>query len=328
MYDGDTVVGSEGSVDGDEIGSEDDSVKRRASDPSLPSSNPTKSYWQDSPPFPHLDTSPDDTPARADVVIIGSGMTAAGVALSFLPLMASKGKAPVVFVAEARKICSGATARNAGHINIAPYRVENAKALKELGSVYPLAEVREFETVHLHHDREEFEKDKASLEDLRQKYPQYEVEVLGGNEVKTYANSPAWGAISHRAGSFRPVHFVTSIWDDLRGQCPNLRISINNPVEDITITTSSSHPYSVTFSRGTLQARHVVHATDSHATHLLPGLEPGLTGNLMHMLAQIPGAGFPKCEGTRSWTLRFGDNYYNVIQRPDMPYEDGKCGDC
>ncbi|KAG8413194.1 hypothetical protein J3459_015407 [Metarhizium acridum] len=73
----------------------------------LPSSNPTKSYWQTARLFHNIDTSPDDTPARADVVIIGSGMTAAGVALSFLPLMASKGKAPVVFVAEAERYAAG-----------------------------------------------------------------------------------------------------------------------------------------------------------------------------------------------------------------------------
>lgn len=173
--------------------------------PSLP--DRLRSYWQDHTPLPPLDDIKisSDIPNRVDVVIIGSGMTGVGVALSFLQLMASKGKFPVVLVIEAGEICSGMTALSSGYIKFLPHvntheeqwlpikvldlQVKNAHALKELASRSPHAHAREFETEELHFDPEEFEERKAVVTDpngfmgLNEQYPQYKVTILEGDEV-------------------------------------------------------------------------------------------------------------------------------------------------
>ncbi|KID96350.1 FAD dependent oxidoreductase, partial [Metarhizium majus ARSEF 297] len=318
----------------------------KGANPSLP--NRSRSYWQDHTPLPPLDDIKisSDIPDRVDVVIIGSGMTGVGVALSFLQLMASKGKFPVVLVIEAGEICSGATARTSGYIKFLPHinthdgqllptkvldlQVKNAQALKELASRYPHAHAREFETEELHFYPADFEDRKAVVTDLNgfmdlnEQYRQYKVTILEGDKVPNYGHLPACGALSYKAASIQPYHLVTSIWGDLCRQYANLRISTNNSVEKIELTTDSSHPYRVTCSRGTLQARHVVHATGSWATRLLPALEISLAPGLVHVVSQRPGASFPQHGAKHSWTLNTGNLPFTVIRLPDGNDEIGE----
>lgn len=84
----------------------------------LPRDNPTQSYWQDPPDdIADLRTTPN-LPARADVVIIGSGITGAAVAWNLLQDVDSTGRngigsmPPGIVMLEARQACSGATGRN------------------------------------------------------------------------------------------------------------------------------------------------------------------------------------------------------------------------
>lgn len=75
--------------------------------PTLPVSNPTRSFWHITHPNPLVRhrTTPE-LPQRGDVVIIGSGITGAFVARELI----ASGVTNVVVV-EARDICSGATGR-------------------------------------------------------------------------------------------------------------------------------------------------------------------------------------------------------------------------
>ncbi len=93
-------------------------MEARASIPvPLPYPSPTASYWQDPPDaeladYVHADTVPE----AADVVIIGSGITGAGVAWNLLKGEGDNdtkgaGKERIVML-EARQACSGATGRN------------------------------------------------------------------------------------------------------------------------------------------------------------------------------------------------------------------------
>lgn len=88
----------------------DFNVAKRAT---LPSLNPTKSLWQTSHSNELVDyRSTPDLPKTANVVIIGSGITAVFAANELLETSSSPG----VLVLEARVICSGATCRNGGHL--------------------------------------------------------------------------------------------------------------------------------------------------------------------------------------------------------------------
>lgn len=98
----------------------------------LPRDKPTQSYWQDPPDdIADLRTTPH-LPGRADVVIIGSGITGAAVAWNLLQdsdgdgdgsrnNSSSSSTPPSVVMLEARQACSGATGRN-GQLSPQPPR--------------------------------------------------------------------------------------------------------------------------------------------------------------------------------------------------------------
>lgn len=85
----------------------------RASIPvSLPRSKPTTSYWQDPPDAQLADFLSSPTiPDVADIVIIGSGITGAGIAWNLLAGDEHSEDQRIVML-EARQACSGATGRN------------------------------------------------------------------------------------------------------------------------------------------------------------------------------------------------------------------------
>jgi glycine/D-amino acid oxidase-like deaminating enzyme len=76
---------------------------------SLPTANPTVSYWQDPPDAIADHRSAPDLPSSADTVIIGSGITGAAVAWNLLSQSTDPGS---IVMLEARQACSGATGRN------------------------------------------------------------------------------------------------------------------------------------------------------------------------------------------------------------------------
>lgn len=82
----------------------------------LPRDNPTTSYWQDPPSYMADTRTTADLPKKADVVIIGSGITGAAIAWRLLgetPSANGIDHAPLnVVMLEARTACSGATGRN------------------------------------------------------------------------------------------------------------------------------------------------------------------------------------------------------------------------
>lgn len=302
--------------------------ERIASAPGLPVPEPTSSYWLDDPPFPDLVDMQNDVPAAADVVVIGSGITAAASARAILELTAHLAAPPTVVVLEARQVCGGATGRNGGHIKTAPYevygmmkkRIGKERALEvvrfqmrhlgvllELGDEFPLGEVREVETVDLFLGEGLYRKAVGEVEELKGLIGgEFEAKVCEGAEARKMfdVNEHVKGAISYKAGALWPYRLVTSVWDDLIRSFPNLSITTHAAVESVTPSSSDSHPFEVKSVRGTVQARHVLHATNGFATQLLPpSFRSSLTGALAHMSAQKPGDKFPKYGGGRSWSV-------------------------
>lgn len=99
-----------------------ESLIARVSIVTPPVPNPSKSYWQEYPPFPNLvDAQSPDLPTTTDIVIIGSGMSGASVAYTILNQSHLRAASPGIVVLEARDLCSGATGRNGGHIKCSPY---------------------------------------------------------------------------------------------------------------------------------------------------------------------------------------------------------------
>lgn len=83
-----------------------------------------------------------------------------------------------------------------------------------------------------------------------------------------------------------------------------------------------THPIIVHTSRGEIAASHVIHATDSFASNLIPGLKGKLFPLRGHMSAQRPGTAFPKLNGSRSWSLIGKRGFEYITQRPDSHDEE------
>ena len=82
--------------------------ERASIPPTLPRPNPTISGWQDPPDAIADLRSTAELPETADIVVIGSGISGASIALGLLD--ADKGLNVVIL--DAREACSGATGRN------------------------------------------------------------------------------------------------------------------------------------------------------------------------------------------------------------------------
>lgn len=175
-------------------------LARASLSPGLPVSNPSTPYWSQDPPYPELVKCQSvELPSEVDVAIIGSGISGAAVAHSLLAAKnnssAGNGGFDKVVVLEARDICSGATARNGGHIKATPYDVYPRFAktmpksravaltrfqLKHLDVLVDLckargidaAETRQVETVDLFLDKTSFEKAVRNVEETKANLPE------------------------------------------------------------------------------------------------------------------------------------------------------------
>ncbi|KAK7961791.1 uncharacterized protein PG986_002616 [Apiospora aurea] len=329
-------------------------VARASLSPGLPVSNPSTPYWTQDPPYPELVKHQSaELPSQADVAIIGSGISGAAVAHCLLALGAKDSSAGARFdsvvVLEARDICSGATARNGGHIKASVYDVyprfaktmppDRAVALtrfqlQHLDVLVDLckargidaAEARQVETVDLFLDKTSFEKAVRHVEETKANLPEDATRTWQRKEAqeKFGTGETVAGAISYKAGAIWAYRFVTTLWHQLLAEFPDaLSIETHTPVEAILADdprAPKGYPYAIQTPRGTVFARNVVHATNGHASHLVPGLRRKITPAQAHMSAQKPGRLFSQDHGThRSWGVVYENGFDYVTQRPPEP---------
>ncbi|KAI4713718.1 hypothetical protein J4E89_001165 [Alternaria sp. Ai002NY15] len=334
----------------------DQALKRASQPPGLPVPKPSETYWLSDTPHPALcDASSPKLPETVDVAIIGSGIAGAAVARSLLHERHRRNihTHEKVVVLEARQLCSGATARNGGHIKpsvyesfsrfskllpkdraaaLSRFQLLHVKYLTELckSEGIEAAEARKVETVDFFLDDESFSKSVADVEELKKWLPEVKIAVWKGDEVqkKFGVNNSVVGALSYQSGAIWAYRFVASIWNNLVNDFHDtLSIETNTPVESISIpnTAPGDFPYAVQTTRGTIFARHIVHATNSFASHLVPGLRSKIVGARAHMSAQQPGQTFPYADGMHSWSVVYGEGFDYVTQRP--PATSGSKGD-
>ncbi|KOS17702.1 hypothetical protein ESCO_003329 [Escovopsis weberi] len=116
------------------------------------------------------------------------------------------------------------------------------------------------------------------------------------------------------------------VWEADAARCADLRISTHTSVEGVDGDSGDAErPYAVRTSRGEIHARHVLHATNGFAGHLVPVLRGRLTGVLGHMTAQRPENDFPRRRGMISWSVIHSPGFDYASQRPER--EDGSAGD-
>lgn len=109
-----------------------------------PASNPVTSFWNAAPNRLDDYRSSQQFPSEADVVIVGSGL--AGVATAYHILQDSPTPLSIVLL-ESRKVCSGATGRNGGHVK--PDTYFNVPKYTKLYGPKAAAELAAFEASHV-----------------------------------------------------------------------------------------------------------------------------------------------------------------------------------
>lgn len=114
-------------------------LDRIFSDPGVPSSSTTSSFWLQAPRAFEQSSLP--LPNEVDVVIIGSGITGTSIARSLL----EDGASPSILMLEARSICSGATGRNGGHI------LETADEYAEFADMFGVEDAKKLMRFRLGH---------------------------------------------------------------------------------------------------------------------------------------------------------------------------------
>lgn len=109
----------------------------------------------------------------------------------------------------------------------------------------------------------------------------------------------------HGAGALWPYRMITGIFEILLQRYPD-RFSIESftPVTAISFSAENPenpYPYKLSTPRGTISATKVIHCTNGHAAHLLPGLSGKLFPFRGTMSTQAAGKGFPNKGSSLSW---------------------------
>ncbi|KAM0151510.1 hypothetical protein ACHAPG_008203 [Botrytis cinerea] len=314
----------------------------------FPHENPTSSFWEQQPLHPELvNIQSEQLAPRADIVIIGSGMTGASVAYTILNECLAIGRPIKVAILEGRTICSGATGRNGGHIKVAPYyeykkfkdRFGAASAqkilefyLKHRPFLLNLSreeglkegEARDVTTVDAFTDAERLKEATEMLCILREDLPELAkgIEILDGETVQKQFgfSSQFHGGITYTSGALWPYRFVTAIYAALLSKFPEqFSIETGTMVQSIQTTSNPDSPFLLNTSRGDITAAHVVHATEAFTANLVLGLVGKLFPLRGHMSAQRPGKSFPHYDGKISWSVVGSRDYEYITQRPGKP---------
>ncbi|KAJ6258637.1 hypothetical protein Dda_6685 [Drechslerella dactyloides] len=308
--------------------------------PGLPLPNPTTSFWllPESPVLSKIQS--PKLPSRADIIIIGSGITSTAL----LRELYRRNPSLSIVLLEARGICTGATGRNGGHIKEGPYaeypalkgKCGNDAAarivrfrLRHLEEIMAVAREEGAECLARSEAREVLGTDVYFDEDVmthavewydlwRKEAPEQarEFTVMDAETARTKLHIPnAVGAICGPAGALWPYRLCTAILERLIKEHPTLHLESYTPASAVTFDPSTSL-YTVTTPRGTLTAPTVIHTTNAWASHLLPGLRAKVIPFEGQMSAQAPPDGLPALGDKYSWVFFHKQGFDYLTQRP------------
>ncbi|QRW12637.1 FAD-binding domain protein [Ceratobasidium sp. AG-Ba] len=310
---------------------------RISGSPGIPSLPTTRSHWQETIPesarLLHASSTP--LPDHADIVIIGSGIT--GTLVARVLLEHPHASDLKIVMIEARDVCTGATSRNGGHIKCDPHliyhkhKLKHGKPFAEKATRFSMAHIDELirisekvggnertearcvETVDAYFDRALFARACEKVKRFEEEMPAESkgIVVLDAKEAQEkYGLSPICvGAIVSQAGAINPYKLVTALLTSFEEKYPD---SITQP--------SSERPlYALTTSKGEITTPHVVHATNAHASHLVPGLRSKIFPLRQVMTAQTHSS-FPSTQptpGGRSFSFLYAEGFDYLTERPD-----------
>ncbi|KAJ4393056.1 hypothetical protein N0V93_002263 [Gnomoniopsis smithogilvyi] len=313
----------------------------------LPREEPTVSYWQDPPSYLAEARTTAELPERADIVIVGSGITGAAIAWNLLgPDAEAQHDArepPSVVMLEARTACSGATGRNGGHTKAASYRsfLDNAATLgtaeaakiarlelANINAVHAFAreqqidcESRPCQTVDVIYDEAQWRTAHEAVAAMR--------EALGADDpasVYTFHDAAAvrelfhvagedpkpLGGVSYAAGSISAYKLGVGV---LRCAVQRgLNLQTKTPVTEL--VQSAGEEWKVCTPRGTILAKKVVLATNGYTAHLWKPFQGAVVPLRGQVTAHRPGAKMPADGLPGTYSFIYDTGYEYMIPRP------------
>lgn len=317
-------------------------MDKRAQIPvTLPRDSPTQSYWQDPPDKEIADLrTTEELPDRADVVIIGSGISGAAAAWNLL--QDDNSPSPSIVMLEARQACSGATGRNGGHTKAASYRsfLDNAAALGTAAAVkiarLELANINAMHdfakehsipcdsnpctTVDIIYDeshwREAHEAVNAMRKALGPDDPAAVYSFHDKEEVKTKfhcAGTELVGGVSYAAGSISGYKLGVGV---LRlALRRGLSLQTNTPATSLA-RINGAGKWEVHTPRGRIMADKVVLATNGYTAHLWKPFQGVIVPLRGQVTAHRPGSNMPTQGLTTTYSFIYDNGYEYMVPRP------------
>ncbi|KAM6497814.1 FAD dependent oxidoreductase [Amanita muscaria] len=249
-----------------------------------------------------------------------------------------------VVMLEARDVCSGATGRNGGHITpvlyphyqwlkeeygaevakeIIRFRLKHLPELLKVAAEEDLLEesqCREVEYFDVFHDKGLYSEAKELLSEYQKDLPlegsRYKIHEGEETIERLQLSSKTVGCLSTLGGAIHPYRLVTGILERLLEEYPqSFHLFSHTPCT--AIKTCRDGLYEVLTPKGAIKTRHVVHATNAGASHLLPGMRERIVPLREAMTAQKPreGLGSSPGENKKPWT---GDRSFVFYPRQSL----------
>lgn len=310
----------------------------------LPCPNSSASFWHSEPNsylWGHRTT--EDLPKKADIVIVGSGITGASIA-RYLAVDSRTSNLSILML-EAREICFGATGRNGGHCQpllfdrtpeVAAFEVKNVHAVRSYIEEHDVpCEWRSVSGCRSFWYPELFKAAKADIEKLKKTDADLgsKVTVIEAGDTETMKrhrvnpNGVAGVTLTEGAGQLWPYKYVTFIVEKLVRE-GKINVQTHTPVTKIVKGNDKVYRQTIETPRGKVSARHVLLATNGYTSHLLNDFTDLIVPVRCEMSALHPPAGserLPNSYGMVGFENGNAEMDDYLIQRPfyDSPNGDG-----
>ncbi|KAH7153585.1 FAD dependent oxidoreductase [Dactylonectria macrodidyma] len=256
----------------------------------LPSLSSTRSYWHRDPSeilMGHRTTT--HLPGRAEVVVIGSGMTGTFAAQTLV----ADGRE--VLMLEAREACWGATGRNGGHCQpavwdstpeVARFELETYDFIQELIKNHHIpCDWKVVGGVHAIYSEDVLEAARRQIDRL-QRYPDLRNKAFlieDPGKLATLHIPKAVGAVYQpKAAQFWPYKLVAHLLENLLQDDPNIKFNLQTHTP-VTSIERSQREWIVNTDKGQVYAQHVLLATNAYSSHLLDSM----TGLIVPVRGQV-----------------------------------------
>ncbi|KAK2059741.1 FAD dependent oxidoreductase [Colletotrichum caudatum] len=309
------------------------------SDNPVPVPNAIKPYWRQE--LHPLDShqSSETLPAEQDIVIIGAGYAGAALAYYLLNDVEESSRSTVTIL-EAREACSGATARNGGHVRPdlfagLPSRIKkfgqkaaDEVALFELANFHAVRDLVREENIDCDfrvttsmavvRDESLAREMKDSLDDLLKRgSPTAKlIHYVDGKAAETFSSvKGAAAAFSFEAGSIWPYKLVLFLLS--LAVKKGAQLHTHTPVTKVSETQENGF-WNVTTPRGTIRAKTVLYASNGYTSTILPEYKNRIipVRGICSHIAVPDGTTYPHLPMT--FSLRHGPNLFDYqVTRPD-----------